>query len=111
VSNFDKARFECENVRVNERKSLRRSFPLDHPIRSCPTAISVHEETEVGVVEKKFSTETLHVNGFDVFLAGHEVKGGIGWIKEGLYFQGVEGNDFEAAGTTDAELTAEEMNG
>jgi hypothetical protein len=84
MSNLDKARFECENVRVNERKSLRPSFPLDHPIRSCPPAVPVHEETEVGVAEKKFSFERLHLNGFGVSLAGHEVKGGIGRIKEGL---------------------------
>src|SRR5580698_3494481 len=87
VSNLDKARFERENVRVIKRKGLRRSFPLDPPIRSCQPAIPVHEETEVGVAEKKFSVETLHVNGFDLFfLAGHEVKGGIGCIEEGLPF-------------------------
>jgi hypothetical protein len=111
MSNLDKARVKRENVRVTKRKGLRRSFPLDPPIRSCPPAVPVHKETEVGVVEKKFSTETLDVNGFDVFPAGHEVKGGIGCIKEGLPFQGFEGNDFEAAGTTDTESTAEEMNG
>jgi hypothetical protein len=111
VSNLDKARFERENVGVIKRKGLRRSFPLDTPIRSCPPAIPVHEETEVGVVEKPISAETLDVNGFDLFLAGHEVKGGIGCIEEALPFRGFEGNDFEAAGTTDTESTAEEMNG
>jgi hypothetical protein len=51
------------------------------------------------------------VNGLGVFLAGHEVKGGIGSIKKGLDFQGFEGNDLEVAGTTDAESAAEEING
>jgi hypothetical protein len=82
MSNLDKARFERENVRVIERKCLRRSFPPDHPIWSCPPAVPVHEETEVGVVEKKFSMETLDVNGFGVLVAGHKVKGGVCSIKE-----------------------------
>jgi len=73
VSNLDKARFKRENIRVMNRKGLRRSFPLDPPIRSCLPAVPVHEETEVGVVEKKFSTKTLDVNGFNVFRTGHEV--------------------------------------
>ena len=110
VSNLDKARFESENVRVIKRKGLRRPFPLDHPIRSCPPAGPVYEETETGIVEKKFSTETLDVNGFGVFHVGHEVKGGIGCIKKGLDFRGFEGNDFETAGTTDAESMAEKIN-
>jgi hypothetical protein len=83
VSNLDKARFERENARVIKRKGLRRSFPLDPPIWSCPPAVPVHEETEVRVVEKEFSAEALDVNGFGVF---HEVKGGIGYIKERLHF-------------------------
>jgi hypothetical protein len=82
MSNLDKASFERENVRVIERKCLRRSLPPDHPISSCPPAVPVHEETEVGVVEKEFSMETLSVNGFGVLVAGHKAKGGICSIKE-----------------------------
>jgi hypothetical protein len=111
VSNLDKSRIERENVGVIERNGLRRSFPLDPPIWPCPPAVPVHEETEVGVAEKKFRIETLDVNGFGVFLAGHEVKGGIGCIKKGLDVRRFEGNDFETAGRTDTESTAEEING
>jgi hypothetical protein len=51
------------------------------------------------------------VNGFGVSLAGHEVKGGIGCIKEGLCLRGFERNDFETAGAADTESSAEEISG
>jgi hypothetical protein len=111
LSNLDKSRFKRDNVGVIERKGLWRSFPLDPPIRSCPPAVPVHEETEVGVVEKKFCIKTLDVNGFGVSFAGHEVKRGIAWVKKELDFQRFEGNDFETAGTADTESVAEEING
>jgi hypothetical protein len=75
---------------------------LDLPVRAGSPAIAVDEEAEVGVVEKKFAVQALDVDGFDVFLSGDEVQGGVGLVEEGLTFGGFKGDDFKALGASDA---------
>ena len=51
------------------------------------------------------------MNGFNGFLARDEIERGICDIEQSLGLEGIEGDDFEAAGAADAEFGAEEVDG
>lgn len=44
MSDLDKRRLECEDVRIVECESLWSAFPLNLPVLSRPPAISIHKE-------------------------------------------------------------------
>ena len=102
VPYLNEGRLKCENIRVVECEGLRCTLPLNLPVGSCPPAVAVHEEAEVGIVEKEFAVQTLDVNRFHVFFASNKVERSIGLVEESLPFSRLEGDDFEAFRTSNA---------
>lgn len=74
MPNLDEARLECEDIRIVQRKGLWCSFPRDFPVLSCTPAIAVDKETEIRVIEKEFTIQSLDMDRFDVFPPRHKVK-------------------------------------
>jgi hypothetical protein len=107
MSNLNETWLERQYVRVVQREALRRTFPLDLPVRARTPAISIDEEAEIRIVEQELPIQTFYVNGLYALLARDEIKGGVGLIEEGLAFSCFEGHDFEALGTADTERTAQ----
>ena len=64
---------------MREGKGLRTTFPIYYPVRSRPPTIAIHKEREVGVMEKKFSIESLDGDRNNVF-PSDEIERGIGMI-------------------------------
>ena len=84
---------------MRERKGLRTTFPIYHPVRSRSPTVSIHKEREVGVVKEKFAIEPLDRDWNDVF-ASDEIERGIGVIEERLGLKSLEAHYFEASRTS-----------
>ena len=68
---------------MREGKCLRSTFPVYHPIRSRPPSISVYEEREVSVVEKKLPIQPFDRDRDDIF-PSDEVERSICMIEKRL---------------------------
>ena len=84
---------------MRERKGLRPTFPVYHPVRSRPPTISIYKEREVSVVEKKFAVEPFDRYRDDIF-AGDEIERGVGVIEKRLGLKGLKAYYFEASRTS-----------
>lgn len=84
---------------MREGKSLRPTFPIYHPVRSLPPTISVDEEREIGVVEKKFAIEPFDGDRDDI-LTKDKIERGIGVIEKWLGFKRLEAYYFKASRTS-----------
>ena len=111
MPNLNETRFESENIRREDGKRVGGTLPSDHPVRSSTPPIPVNKERVIRVAQQELSLDALDEDWFDaaLALALDEVQEGVGLVEEGLGFEGVEGDDFEAAGTANAELGAEEV--
>jgi hypothetical protein len=49
VANLDEARFESQNVRIEDGKGVWIAFPSDHPIMSCSPTITIDKDRIVGI--------------------------------------------------------------
>ena len=88
---------------MREGEGLRTTFPIYHPIGSRPPTISIHEEREVSIVEKKLAIEPLDRDGNDV-LASDKIERGIGVIEERLGLERLETHYFETSRTSNTQL-------
>ena len=84
---------------MRECESLRSAFPIYHPVRSRPPTVSIYEEREVSVMEKKFAIEPLDRDRDDVF-ASDEIERGIGVIEKRLGLKSLETYYFKASRTS-----------
>lgn len=88
---------------MREGEGLRPTLPIYYPVGSRPPTISIHEEREVSVVEKKFAIEPLDRNWNDVF-ASDKIERGIGVIEKRLGLESLETHYFEASRTSNTQL-------
>lgn len=109
VPYFDKAGLEGKDIRVEDSKGLRRTLPRDLPVRTRPPAVAVDKEREVRVAEQELGLKALDMDRLDVLALCNKVERGIGLVQERLRLESLEGDDFEAFGTTNAKLGAEEV--
>jgi hypothetical protein len=73
MSNFNKVRFECQDVGVGEGECVWVALPRDPPIWTGSPPVAVHEEREITVVEEEFTIHTLYMNRLNVFFSRHEI--------------------------------------
>lgn len=111
IPNLNKTWLKRQDIRITQRKRRRLPFPRNLPIRSRSPPIAIHVKRVVAVVEQELAVETVDCYGLDVFLLHVQVEGGVGRVEEGLRFEGLERDNFEAAGTADAEFGFEEVDG
>lgn len=111
IPNLDKVGLKRQDPGIRQGKALRQALPLDAPVGARAPAVAVDKERELAVVEQELAVEALDVDRSHVLLARDEVERGVGLVEEGLRFEGLEGDDFEAAGAGDAELGLEEVDG
>ena len=71
---FDERRLKRKNVRVIERERLRRTLPLDFPVRSRAPAIPIYKEAEIRVVQEELPVQSFDVDRFDILFPSHEIK-------------------------------------
>jgi hypothetical protein len=74
VSDLDEAWLKRQDIWVIQRKTLWCTLPLNLPIRPCTPAISVDEETEVGIIEQELPIQTFYVNGLHAFFSRHKIE-------------------------------------
>ena len=109
VSKLDKVCLKSKNPWVAEREADRGALPVDAPLRPCSPAVTVDEERELRVVEEELAVESLDVDRLNILLARDKVKRRVGLIEQGLCLECFQGDDFEAASTSDTKLRLEEV--
>ena len=95
------------NGDIERTASKRHSLPRNHPIMFRPPPILIHKESKLIIAQQKQAIEPVYRNRFScssAFFSSHKVQRGIRWIEQGLRFEVLEIDDFEAFGAADAEF-------
>ena len=111
MPDLNETRLKGQDVRIVERETLRRAFPLDLPVGSCSPAIAIHKEAEIRVIEQELPVQTFYMDGLYALLSRDEVERGVSLVEQRLAFSGFQGHNLEAASAANAECTTQVVYG
>ena len=60
MSNLDEARLERENIRGEDRESVRRALPCNHPVWPSTPTIPVNKERVIRVAQQELSLDAFN---------------------------------------------------